>query len=215
MLKHYFLVSWRNIVRNKFYTLLLIGGFAVGLASSILLLMFAWDELTYDNFHEKKDRIFLVGVNQKEGESEELSGWTTPPTGPALQEFLPEVETYTRLCFWFDEVLVNQGEQQFFSECRVTGVVKDYPENSQFRFNILLSLKTFEKINFDFNSSWGNHTFSTYLLLNQNSNKQVVEAKLPAFIKAHFEPYLLTQYNMSYERFIRRMEATINCFWNL
>jgi putative ABC transport system permease protein len=260
MIKHYFLISWRNIVRNKFYSLLLIAGFGVGLASSILLMMYTWDELTYDNFHEKKDRIFLVGVDQKEGETEEQSGWTTPPTGPAMQDFFPEVETFTRLCFWFDEVLVNKDDTQyiesnilgadssifdvfsitllagnpntaltepntivisetmarkyfgdkdpigevlrfehFFSECRITGVAKDYPENSHFRFNMLLSMKSFKNIGFDFDESWGNHTFSTYVLLNGHANKQAVEAKFPQFIKTYFEPYLLREYGMTYE----------------
>jgi putative ABC transport system permease protein len=261
MLKHYFLISWRNIVRNKFYSLLLIAGFGVGLASSILLMMYTWDELTYDDFHEKKDRIFLVGVDQKEGETQEQSGWTTPPTGPAMQDFFPEVETYTRLCLWFDEVLVNKDDTQyiesnilgadssifdvfslpllagnpktaltepntivisetmarkyfgdkdpigevlrfehFFSECRITGVTKDYPENSHFRFNMLLSMKSFENIGFDFDESWGNHTFSTYVLLNEHANKQAVEAKFPQFIKTYFEPYLLKEYKMTYEQ---------------
>ena len=261
MIKHYFLISWRNILRNKFYSLLLVAGFAIGLSSSILLLMYAWDELTYDSFHEKKDQIFLVGVDQKQGEDEEKGGWTTPPTGPAMQNFFPEVETFTRLCFWFDEVLVNKDDTQFvehgivgadssvfdvfsipllagdpetaltepntivisetmakkyfgdknpigevlrfehfFSQCRITGVAKDYPENSHFRFNILLSLKSFENIRFDFDKSWGNHTFSTYVLLNEHASPEAVEAKFPQFIKTYFEPYLLREYGMTYEQ---------------
>jgi putative ABC transport system permease protein len=261
MLKHYILISWRNILRNKFYSLLLITGFGIGLASSILLIMYAWDELSYDNFHEKKDRIYLVGIEQKEGAEEESSGWTTPPTGPAMQSFFPEVETFARLCFWFDEVLVNKGNIQykekrivgadstvfdifsipllagnpataltepntivisetvarkyfgdmnpvgevlqfdhFFRECRITGVAKDYPENSHFKFNILLSLSTFKTLNFDFEDSWGNHTFSTYVLLNEHADAQGVEAKFPQFIKAYVEPYLLKEYNMTYEQ---------------
>ncbi len=261
MIQHYFLISWRNIVRNKFYSLLLIAGFAVGLASAILLIMYTWDELSYDSFHKKKDNIYLVGVEGKEGETRERSGWTSPPTGPAMQDFFPEVETYTRLCFWFDEVLVNKDDKQFiekrivgadstvfdvftipllagnpqtaltepntivisesmarkyfgdqnpigetlrfehfFSECRITGVAKDYPENSHFQFNMLLSLKTFERIHFDFAKSWGNHTFSTYVLLNEQARPQAVEAKFPQFIKTYFEPYLLREYGMTYEQ---------------
>jgi putative ABC transport system permease protein len=261
MLQHYFLISWRNIVRNKFYSLLLIAGFAIGLASSILLLMYTWDELSYDSFHEKKERIFLLGVDQKEGETEEQSGWTSPPTGPAMKEYFPEVETFSRLCLWWEEVLVKKDEKQFvekgvigadssvfdvfsipllsgnpktaltepntivisetiakkyfgekdpigevlgfenfFSECRVTGIARDYPDNSHFKFDILLSLKSFEKINFNFDDSWGNHTFSTYVLLNEHADPQAVEAKFPQFIKTYFEPYLLKTYNMTYEQ---------------
>jgi len=82
MFWHYLLVSWRNILRNKLFTIILVVGLAVGIASSLLLGIYTWNELTYDNFHEKKERIFLVGVRQKEGENESEDGWTSPPLNP-------------------------------------------------------------------------------------------------------------------------------------
>jgi putative ABC transport system permease protein len=255
MLKHYFLISWRNIVRNRFYSVILILGLAVGIASSLMLSMYAYDELTYDDFHGKKERIFLVGVDSKEGSEAERSGWTTPPTGPALKEFFPEVEAVSRLCFWFEDVVVSRGDQkhaedhilgadstvfdvftipflqgnpktalrepntvvitekiakkyfgsenpigqtilfdQFFHECKVTGVVKDYPANSHFTFDFLLSLSSFKNIGFDFTNSWANHTFSTYVVLNANANQQQVESRMPEFIKAYYEPYLVKRF---------------------
>ena len=56
MIRHYLLVSWRNILQNKFYTIILVVGLAIGMASSLLLGIYTWNELTYDNFHEKKDK---------------------------------------------------------------------------------------------------------------------------------------------------------------
>jgi putative ABC transport system permease protein len=120
MLRHYVLISWRNILRNKFYTIILIVGLAIGIASSLLLGLYTWNELTYDNFHEKKNRIYLVGVREKEGTQESISGWTTPPTGPALKEYFPEIEQTVRLCLWFNDVLVRKGENQF-SEDNIVG----------------------------------------------------------------------------------------------
>lgn len=120
MLRHYLVISWRNILRNKFYTIILVAGLAIGIASALLLGMFTWHELTYDNFHEKKDRIFLVGVHEKDGESEGVGGWTTPPTGPALKEFFPEVEATVRLCTWFSDVLVSRDDKKF-SEDNIIG----------------------------------------------------------------------------------------------
>ena len=60
MLKHYILISWRNILRNKFYSIILTLGLATGIAASLLLGMYTWHELTYDDFHEKKNRIYLA-----------------------------------------------------------------------------------------------------------------------------------------------------------
>lgn len=260
MLKHYFIISWRNIIRNKFYSIILVLGLAIGIAASLLLGMYTWHELSYDNFHEKKDRVFLVGVDSKEGEEEGKSGWTTPPTGPALQESFPEIETATRLCFWFDEpVMVSKDDkhytednivgadssifnvftipfvagdpstalkepnsivitekiakkyfgtanalgqtlhfESFFTECKITGVVKDYPDNSHFDLDILFSLSSLKKNNFDFNA-WQNHTFCTYVLLHQNARVNEIESKMPQFIKAQLSPYLMQRYQKSYD----------------
>ena len=113
MFRHYLITSWRNILRNKFYTVILILGMSIGMASALMLGMYTWHEMSYDNFHEKKDRIFLVGVHEKDGESEGTGGWTTPPTGPALKEFFPEIEATVRLCTWFSDVLVSRNDKKF------------------------------------------------------------------------------------------------------
>lgn len=259
MFKHFVLISWRNILHNKFYTILLVIGLAVGIASSLLVGLYTWHELTYDNFHEKKDRVFLVGVGSKEGAEASQTGWTTPPTGPALQEFFPEIETSARLCLWFDEVVVSKDEKKsvetkilgadstvfqvftipfiagdpktaltqpnsvvitesiakkyfgdkspvgemlqfdhFFHLCKVTGVVKDYPDNSHFDFNILLSLSSLKTINFDFANSWGNHTFSTYVLLREKADKEAIAGRLPQFVQKSLDPYLKQKFQKSY-----------------
>ena len=258
MIRHYLIVSWRNIVRNKFYTIILVLGLAVGIAASLLLGIYTWHELTYDNFHEKKERIFLVGVREKEGENESDGGWTTPPTGPALQEFFEEIEASVRLCTWFEDVVVTKNDKtysenniigadssifrvftipfiagdprtalrepntivitekiarkyfgdkdplgqtlhfdQFFSECKVTGIVKDLPSNSHFGMDILLSLSSLRTINFDFNH-WQNHTFSTYVLLNKNSKPDDIERRLPQFVQKNLDSYLIQRYKKSY-----------------
>jgi len=260
MLKYYLLLSWRNIVRNKFYAFILTFGLAVGIASSLLLGTYTWHELTYDDFHEKKDRIFLVAVDVKEGTEAYKTGSTTPPTGPALQQEFPEIESFARLAFWFDDVVVSKDDltfaepgivgadssvfniftipfisgnpktaltepntvvitetiaakyfkgenpmgktlqfDHFFGDCKVTGVVKDYPDNSHFDFGILLSLSTFQTIHFDFTNSWGNHTFSTYILLNKHANAADLEDRLPKFVKTQLDPYLIRRYQKSYD----------------
>ena len=260
MLKHYVLIAWRSIVRNRFYSLILTFGLAIGIASSFMLGTYAWHELTYDSFHEKGDRIFLVGVESKEGADEGKSGYTTPPTGPALQQYFPEIERFTRLAFWFDDVVVSRDDKQFaeksivgadstifniftipfvsgdpqtaltepnsvvitrevaaryfgtqdalgktlyfdhfFHECKVTGVVEDYPDNGHFDFGILLSLNSFKAIDFDFTTSWGDHTFATYVLLNSNADVANVEGRMQEFVKAQLNPYLVKRFEKTFD----------------
>ena len=56
--KNYFKVIYRNLYRFKSFTVINITGLAIGMASAILILLLVQNELSYDQFHEKKDRIY-------------------------------------------------------------------------------------------------------------------------------------------------------------
>ncbi len=68
---------------------------------------------------------------------------------------------------------------------KVTGVAKDVPENSQFKFDILYSVSTLEKSNPDAMSSWGDFGSYTFLLLNKGADPKKLESKFPAFLRKH------------------------------
>lgn len=66
----------------------------------------------------------------------------------------------------------------------VTGVMPNVPENSNFTFDVLLSLSTrLEKLNPDRAEQWGNFSYESYVLLSENTNPSELESKLPAFLK--------------------------------
>jgi len=67
----------------------------------------------------------------------------------------------------------------------VTGVMKDIPENSHFRTDIFLSMSSLIQPQSNWMKSWSRFGFSTYLLLNKNTNANQLEAKLPSFVKDH------------------------------
>jgi putative ABC transport system permease protein len=110
--------AWRSVTRNKSYSTLNILGFAVGFACSLLLLLYTWHELTYDQFHVKNDQIYLVAVDGKAGDEEWQTGWTTPPLGPAMERYFPEVLNTARVCFWFEDggVMVQREDKQFMTD---------------------------------------------------------------------------------------------------
>jgi len=62
MLKNYFKVTFRNLIRHKGYSFINIAGLAVGIACSILIIPYIQYELSYDRFHEKADRIYRIGA---------------------------------------------------------------------------------------------------------------------------------------------------------
>ena len=60
MFRNYFKIAWRNTVTNKAYSAINIGGLAVGMAATLLILQWVAYERSYNRFHQKADRIFRV-----------------------------------------------------------------------------------------------------------------------------------------------------------
>ena len=115
MLKNFFKVASRNLFRNKGFTFINIAGLAVGMASAMLILLWIHNELTYDQFHEKKDRIYEAW-NRAEF-SGELQCWNTTPKVLArtLERDLPEVEQAAR-ADWQNSHLFSVGEKRLTVE---------------------------------------------------------------------------------------------------
>ncbi|HSF45157.1 MAG TPA: ABC transporter permease, partial [Chitinophagaceae bacterium] len=64
MLVNYFKIAWRNLVKSKGYSLINIGGLAVGMAVAMLIGLWIWDELSYDKYHKNYDTIARVMQHQ-------------------------------------------------------------------------------------------------------------------------------------------------------
>ena len=77
MFKNYFKVAFRNLVRNKGFSIINISGLAIGMASAILILLWIQNEVSYDQFHTNKDRIYEVW--NRASFSGKLNCWNTTP----------------------------------------------------------------------------------------------------------------------------------------
>jgi len=97
MIKNYLMIALRNIRRHKIFSFINIAGLAVGMACFLLILLIAYDQLTYDRFHEKKDRIFRLQKSYVVEGNTFLTSRTPAPLGPALKNDLPEVTDYVRI----------------------------------------------------------------------------------------------------------------------
>ena len=111
LLSNYFKVIARRIRRQKAYSFITLIGLAVGMTCCIMILFWILDELSYDRYHEKADRIHRLVY------SEEIGGITYDyalpsfAAAPAFSAELPEIETYTRL--WPRAGLFKYGEKTF------------------------------------------------------------------------------------------------------
>ncbi len=114
MFGNYLTIAFRAISRNKVHSAINILGLSLGIASCILIVLFVFDEWTFDRFHSKADRIYRVFARENWGENQEFFYTTTPfPMGPTLKENIPEVEDYTRVVVFGSQARVEQDQ---FSE---------------------------------------------------------------------------------------------------
>ncbi len=97
MYKHYFTIALRTMKRQKGYTLINILGLSVGIAAFLLIVRWVQDELSFDRFHTKADRIYRVS-SQVTTDTETFSqAVTSPPVALETQRYFPEVENAVRL----------------------------------------------------------------------------------------------------------------------
>ncbi len=104
MFKNYFLVTVRNLKKNRTYSLINIIGLAVGMTAFILIAAYVQYELSFDKHFENADRIYRV---VREGRA-----FTPSPLGAALNEDIPEVEVAARF-MRRDDTLVSLEQNNF------------------------------------------------------------------------------------------------------
>ena len=115
MLKNYFKIAARNLMKNKLYSSINIIGLSVGLAACILILLFVRHELSFDKHFEDSERVYrLTGAYNQGGDAKTYSVTTTYPLLPILAANFPEMESATR----FDNLSsnVNRGDQNIYQE---------------------------------------------------------------------------------------------------
>jgi putative ABC transport system permease protein len=96
MIKNYFKIAWRNLIRGKSFSIINISGLSVGMAGAILILLWLQNEISFDKFHENRDRLYEVyGLTTYDGKLGTINQ-TSQPLAPALKQGFPEVQTASR-----------------------------------------------------------------------------------------------------------------------
>jgi putative ABC transport system permease protein len=261
MLRSFITIAFRNLLRQKGFTLINILGLTIGLTASALIILYIIHELGYDRFHEHADRIYRVAVRGEISGQQLDVAVSSPPFGPALKADYPEVVEYTRLNpvrnslltmgdikFYEENILfadsafltmftvpMIQGDPgsaleaqgsivlteslagKYFGDespigmsiryndqldLNVTGVCRDYRDDSHLKFSALISFSTFSEIlGEDWFNAWGSLSMYTYIQLNEHTGERTLQEKIPGFLQKYFseemeessirfEPYL-------------------------
>jgi putative ABC transport system permease protein len=131
MLKNFFKITFRNLLRNKAFATINILGLTIGMASAMLIILWVQDELGYDRFYQKIDRLYVMFNRDKFDGA--LHAWNSTPKimAPTLKKDYPEVEDAAR--FSNITFLVSVGEKHFNSR----GAFTDSSFLSMFNFPLL------------------------------------------------------------------------------
>jgi putative ABC transport system permease protein len=97
MFTNYLKIAWRTLRKQRGLTFINIFGLAVGLACCMLIMLYVLDELSYDRYNTKADRIYRVQSDVKFGGSDMHFAVSPDPVGPTLKKDYPQVEQFVRL----------------------------------------------------------------------------------------------------------------------
>jgi putative ABC transport system permease protein len=258
MLSNYFKVAFRSLFRNKLTSFINICGLALAMACSLLIYVFIQDELSYDRYHSKADRIYRVtrSFHSPEGEVNLHLANVAPPIGPLLKNDFGEISEMARTVNYglvigleengelkmansennlfavepslfkildiplvsgnpqealarpFTVMLSEKTAMRYFNtqnvigkrlrannqfDLEVTGVYKDFPMQSHWHPDFLVSFVTLEDDNVygrtGLETNWGNNSFGTYLLFDDEVGPKKVASSLAPFIEKHFGTY--------------------------
>jgi putative ABC transport system permease protein len=243
MLKNYLKIAIRYFQKQKVYSLINLSGLAVGMACCILILLWVYDELSYDRYHENADRVYRITYAEEIGGAYDHYALAPFASASVFTEELSEVEAFTRLwnrsglithnertfevhdIFYVDPdffkiftfnitegdpdtalnepgsiVLTEESAHKIFRENNpvgqtlnlngdgdllVTGVIKNTPKNSHFRFSYLISINTIQGQRAKHLQQWQTIEGWSYILLTKTARPNEVEKKMAAIVERH------------------------------
>ena len=259
MLKNYILVAFRNLWRKKGYSLINISGLAIGIASSLMILLFVQDELSYDRHHEHAGNIYRVVMKASMQGNDFHAPITPAPMAATMMNDFPEVRSAVRFYnfgsspiiryenrsfiesnfVWADStifdvftynmirgdrrnalnrpntiVMTESAARKYFGEqdplgqtlevgndrahFEVTGIIQDPPANSHFSFDVIASIITNSQHE---NQMWVSNNYFTYILLDENADPGLLEAKFPGMLETYMGPQVEMVLGVTLEEF--------------
>ncbi|MEP1095478.1 MAG: ABC transporter permease [Cyclobacteriaceae bacterium] len=256
MLKNYFKISVRNLVKQKLYSSINVLGLALGLAAFLIINEYISFERNYDKFFSDSKDLYRLTTDQvQDGVVGTRDAMSFSPSGAVLTNELPEVLNYTTT-FKFPELVFRHNDQvryekmvvgadsnylrlfdyqlirgdsktaleepnslilteskaksyfgdsnpigqeievlsSFNKPFKVTGIMADVPENTHYKFDILMSLKSIQnQLN---TQAWSGFNYYTYLKMDPLADPSMVQKKLDGLLQKHVGEEINLEYNI-------------------
>jgi putative ABC transport system permease protein len=126
MIRNYFKIALRNLRRHKLHASINLLGLVLGISSCLFILLYVHDELSYDRFHVKGDRIFRMSTRIVSEGSDQHVAWGNGFFGPLLEKDFPEVEQVIRLKLNTGKITVGLSDSSTNAPTRLFSLDKVY-----------------------------------------------------------------------------------------
>ena len=116
MLKNYFKVAWRNLVKSKWYSSINVIGLAAGMAVALLIGLWIWDELSFNKYHRNYDRIGQLMTTQTFNDQTGTGPAVSLAMGTELRTKHTSDFKYVTLTSWNFEHILAVGDKKITQE---------------------------------------------------------------------------------------------------
>ncbi len=242
MIRNYFKIAWRNLLKSKGYSAINILGLAIGMAVCLLIMLFVQHELSYDRYHAHAERVYRADVEIKFGNNHLDLAVANPNFGETAKNEIAAVEDYARVR-WYGGLLIKKDDEsireshvayadnslfsvfsfpfldgdpqtalsepntivinesialKYFNttqvagktltidnkqQRRISGVIRDIPENTHFKFRMFIPMLEDE---YSKEKTWaGSQNYSTYILAQEGTNAGRLLADLNKMLDRH------------------------------
>src|SRR5512145_2508295 len=112
MIRNYLLIAWRNLLKNKVFSLINIMGLAIGIAIFVVTMQYVFFERSYDKQYRYADRMFRVTIDGfEEGKLSWQDAESYYGSAPALKAKYPEIAGYARIYQYFPSIIVAENRK--------------------------------------------------------------------------------------------------------
>ena len=115
MFKNYLKIAYRNILKQKTYSIINIFGLALGLTACILVGLYIYQDFSYDNYHVNRDRLYRLTTHTTDPAGNYSLLQSSARIAPAIKQEFPELDKVTRVYFSSENLLVFD-DKKFYEE---------------------------------------------------------------------------------------------------
>lgn len=120
MFRNYIVITFRNFIKQRWYSIINLLGLTAGLTAAMLILIFVLHELSYDKFHNQNQNIYRVITNINIGGKQQTFALSQTPLGPEINRRYPEFISYTRIHRSWNSILISQNGSKFYEKNLIT-----------------------------------------------------------------------------------------------